>query len=84
MTSQYKNARLLLLGGSLEFQGVSSQLESFDILRQQVPFYLLVSLLVPLKVLGNDFANLSCVTGNGSSKDGCFKNRGPSNKCAAC
>ncbi|KAL3501865.1 hypothetical protein ACH5RR_036314 [Cinchona calisaya] len=35
MTSQYKNPRLLLLGGALEFQGVANQLESFDILRQQ-------------------------------------------------
>lgn len=35
MTSQYKNPRLLLLGGALEFQGVTNQLESFDILRQQ-------------------------------------------------
>ncbi|KAL3510619.1 hypothetical protein ACH5RR_030020 [Cinchona calisaya] len=35
MTSQYKNPRLLLLGGALEFQGVTNQLESFDILRQK-------------------------------------------------
>ncbi|CDP00755.1 unnamed protein product [Coffea canephora] len=35
MNSQYKNPRLLLLGGALEFQGVTNQLESFDILRQQ-------------------------------------------------
>lgn len=35
MTSQHRNPRLLLLGGALQFQGVSNQLESFDILRQQ-------------------------------------------------
>ncbi|XAR52497.1 1-phosphatidylinositol-3-phosphate 5-kinase [Bertholletia excelsa] len=35
MTSQYKNPRLLLLGGSLEFQRVPNQLSSFDTLLEQ-------------------------------------------------
>lgn len=37
MTSQYKNPRLLLLGGALEYQKVPNQLASFDTLLQQVP-----------------------------------------------
>lgn len=48
MTSQYKNPRLLLLGGALEFQGVTNQLESFDVLRQQVLFHLLIWFLMTL------------------------------------
>ncbi|XP_051145938.1 putative 1-phosphatidylinositol-3-phosphate 5-kinase FAB1C isoform X2 [Andrographis paniculata] len=35
MTSQYKNARLLLLGGALEHQRVSNKLSSFETLLQQ-------------------------------------------------
>ncbi|CAH9104890.1 unnamed protein product [Cuscuta epithymum] len=35
MTSHYKNARLLLLGGALEYQRLHSQLASFDNLLQQ-------------------------------------------------
>ncbi|QCD82988.1 1-phosphatidylinositol-3-phosphate 5-kinase [Vigna unguiculata] len=35
MTSQYKNPRLLLLGGALEYQKVPNQLASFDTLLQQ-------------------------------------------------
>ncbi|CAK9157553.1 unnamed protein product [Ilex paraguariensis] len=35
MTSQYRNARLLLLGGALEYQRVPNQLASFDALLQQ-------------------------------------------------
>jgi 1-phosphatidylinositol-3-phosphate 5-kinase len=35
MTSQYKNPRLLLLAGSLEYQRVTNQLSSFDTLLQQ-------------------------------------------------
>ncbi|KAJ4974799.1 hypothetical protein NE237_007973 [Protea cynaroides] len=35
MTSQYKNPRLLLLGGALEYQRVPNQLTSFDTLLQQ-------------------------------------------------
>ncbi|XP_058730684.1 putative 1-phosphatidylinositol-3-phosphate 5-kinase FAB1C [Vicia villosa] len=35
MTSQYKRPRLLLLGGSLEYQKVPNQLASFDTLLQQ-------------------------------------------------
>ncbi|XP_047966656.1 putative 1-phosphatidylinositol-3-phosphate 5-kinase FAB1C [Salvia hispanica] len=35
MTSQYKNARLLLLGGALEYQRVPNQLASFETLLQQ-------------------------------------------------
>ncbi|XP_059645884.1 putative 1-phosphatidylinositol-3-phosphate 5-kinase FAB1C [Cornus florida] len=35
MTSQYKNPRLLLLGGALEYQRVPNQLSSFDTLLQQ-------------------------------------------------
>ncbi|XP_042511075.1 putative 1-phosphatidylinositol-3-phosphate 5-kinase FAB1C isoform X2 [Macadamia integrifolia] len=35
MTSQYKNPRLLLLAGALEYQRVSNQLASFDTLLQQ-------------------------------------------------
>ncbi|TKY59045.1 putative 1-phosphatidylinositol-3-phosphate 5-kinase FAB1C [Spatholobus suberectus] len=35
MTSQYKKPRLLLLGGSLEYQKVPNQLASFDTLLQQ-------------------------------------------------
>ncbi|CAK9166856.1 unnamed protein product [Ilex paraguariensis] len=35
MTSQYKNPRLLLLGGALEYQRVPNQLASFDTLLQQ-------------------------------------------------
>ncbi|XVE74717.1 hypothetical protein DITRI_Ditri12bG0039900 [Diplodiscus trichospermus] len=35
MTSQYKNPRLLLLGGALEFQKVPNQLASFNTLLQQ-------------------------------------------------
>ncbi|KAF9592335.1 hypothetical protein IFM89_014261 [Coptis chinensis] len=36
MTSQYKNAKLLLLGGALEYQRATNQLASFDTLLQQV------------------------------------------------
>ncbi|KAF3641795.1 putative 1-phosphatidylinositol-3-phosphate 5-kinase FAB1C [Capsicum annuum] len=35
MTSQYKNARLLILGGALEYQRAANQLASFDTLLQQ-------------------------------------------------
>ncbi|XP_062111069.1 putative 1-phosphatidylinositol-3-phosphate 5-kinase FAB1C [Humulus lupulus] len=35
MTSQYNNARLLILGGALEYQKVPNQLASFDTLLQQ-------------------------------------------------
>ncbi|KAM6562990.1 hypothetical protein CsatB_022988 [Cannabis sativa] len=35
MTSQYKHARLLILGGALEYQKVPNQLASFDTLLQQ-------------------------------------------------
>ncbi|XP_038714940.1 putative 1-phosphatidylinositol-3-phosphate 5-kinase FAB1C isoform X2 [Tripterygium wilfordii] len=35
MTTQYKNPRLLLLGGALEYQSVSNQLASFNTLMQQ-------------------------------------------------
>ncbi|XP_060214639.1 putative 1-phosphatidylinositol-3-phosphate 5-kinase FAB1C isoform X1 [Lycium barbarum] len=35
MTSQYKNARLLVLGGALEYQRAANQLASFDTLLQQ-------------------------------------------------
>ncbi|KAK6931003.1 Phosphatidylinositol-4-phosphate 5-kinase, core [Dillenia turbinata] len=35
MTSQYKNPKLLLLGGALEYQRVPNQLASFDTLLQQ-------------------------------------------------
>ncbi|KAI6677126.1 hypothetical protein NL676_037922 [Syzygium grande] len=35
MTSQYKNPRILILGGSLEYQRASNQLASFDTLLQQ-------------------------------------------------
>ncbi|XP_057765894.1 putative 1-phosphatidylinositol-3-phosphate 5-kinase FAB1C [Salvia miltiorrhiza] len=35
MTSQYKNARLLLLGGALEYQRIPNQLASFETLLQQ-------------------------------------------------
>ncbi|KAF5451008.1 hypothetical protein F2P56_031313 [Juglans regia] len=35
MTSQYKNPRLLLLGGALEYQKVHNQLASFDTLLEQ-------------------------------------------------
>lgn len=38
MTSQYRNPRLLLLGGSLEYQKVPNQLASFDTLLHQVLF----------------------------------------------
>lgn len=38
MTSQYKNPRLLLLGGALEYQKVHNQLASFDTLLEQVLF----------------------------------------------
>ena len=36
MTTQYKNPRLLLLGGALEYQSVVNQLASFNTLVQQV------------------------------------------------
>lgn len=36
MTSQYKNPRVLLLAGSLEYQRVAGQLASFNTLLQQV------------------------------------------------
>lgn len=36
MTSQYKNPRLLILGGALEYQRVPNQLASLDTLLQQV------------------------------------------------
>lgn len=36
MTSQYKNPRLLILGGALEYQRIPNQLASFDTLLQQV------------------------------------------------
>lgn len=36
MTSRYKNPRLLLLGGALEYQRVSNQLSSLDTLINQV------------------------------------------------
>ncbi|KAK3040728.1 hypothetical protein RJ639_029250, partial [Escallonia herrerae] len=35
MTSQYKNPRLLIIGGALEYQRVANQLASFDTLLQQ-------------------------------------------------
>ncbi|KAF8021288.1 hypothetical protein BT93_G1654 [Corymbia citriodora subsp. variegata] len=35
MTSQYKNPRILILGGALEYQRASNQLASFDTLLQQ-------------------------------------------------
>lgn len=35
MTSQYKNPRILILGGALEYQRASNQLASFDALLQQ-------------------------------------------------
>ena len=38
MTSEYKNPRLLLLGGSLEYQRVPNQLSSLDTLLQQVGY----------------------------------------------
>ncbi|KAK6122337.1 hypothetical protein DH2020_043957 [Rehmannia glutinosa] len=40
MTSQYKNTRLLLLGGALEYQRVPNQLASFDTLLEQENDYL--------------------------------------------
>ncbi|KAI3467002.1 hypothetical protein Pfo_023665 [Paulownia fortunei] len=40
MMSQYKNARLLLLGGALEYQRVPNQLASFETLLQQENDYL--------------------------------------------
>lgn len=74
MTSQHKNPRLLLLGGSLEFQGVSNQLESFDILRQKVPSLLAFDVLfmVYYRIIKDDFIylfifKLLFLTGNGSS-----------------
>lgn len=36
MTSRFKNPRLLLLGGALEYHRVSNQLSSLDTLLQQV------------------------------------------------
>jgi hypothetical protein len=36
MTTQYKNPRLLLLGGALEYQSVVNQLASFNTLVQKV------------------------------------------------
>lgn len=50
MTSQYKNPRLLLLGGALEYQRVPHELASFDKLLQQVlliafVFYLFYSII---------------------------------------
>lgn len=41
MTSQYKNARILLLGGALEYQRAPNQLASFNTLLQQVLFHCL-------------------------------------------
>lgn len=38
MTSQYRNPKLLLLGGSLEYQRLPNQLASMDTLLQQVCF----------------------------------------------
>lgn len=38
MTSQYRNTRLLLLGGALEYQRVPNQLASLDTLLQQAGF----------------------------------------------
>lgn len=46
MTSQYKNPRILILGGSLEYQRASNQLASFDTLLQQVVFQLTRSLIL--------------------------------------
>ncbi|XP_011075701.1 putative 1-phosphatidylinositol-3-phosphate 5-kinase FAB1C isoform X1 [Sesamum indicum] len=40
MVSQYKNARLLLLGGALEYQSIPNQLASFETLLQQENDYL--------------------------------------------
>ena len=38
MRAKIENARLLILGGGLEYQRVSNQLSSFDTLLQQVKF----------------------------------------------
>lgn len=43
MTSQYRNPKLLLLGGSLEYQRLPNQLASMDTLLQQVYFLYSVS-----------------------------------------
>lgn len=45
MTSQYKNPRLLLLGGALEYQKVPNELASFDTLLQQVFFFFFNALI---------------------------------------
>ncbi|GMH20328.1 hypothetical protein Nepgr_022169 [Nepenthes gracilis] len=42
MTSQYKKPRLLLLGGSLEYQGVPDQLASFNMLLEEEMNYIKV------------------------------------------
>lgn len=41
MTSQYKNPRLLILGGALEYQKVPNRLASFNTLLHQVLFLFL-------------------------------------------
>lgn len=51
MTSQYKNPRLLILGGALEYQRVPNQLASFDTLLQQVLSFCADLLLLRIKSL---------------------------------
>ena len=39
MTTQYKNPKLLLIGGALEYQSVVNQLASFNTLVQKVHLF---------------------------------------------
>lgn len=51
MTSQYKNARLLILGGALEYQRVPIQLASFDTLLQQVNSCILIIIVFEILIV---------------------------------
>lgn len=77
MTSQYRNTQLLLLGGALEYERVPNQLASLDTLLQQVRFFGLYFISFSFKYTSIAL-NFSYVSGEGSSEDGYFKNRGPS------
>ncbi|KAK6147551.1 hypothetical protein DH2020_018463 [Rehmannia glutinosa] len=66
MTSKIDKARLLLLGGALEYQRVANHLSSFDTLLQQWLF---------IYCTYGPFAGDLAVAGNGPFENGCCKNQ---------
>lgn len=85
MRAKIEKARLLILGGGLEYQRVSNQLSSFDTLLQQVKFACHFNISFSFRWwLDMEFAylclnpfyflHLHWFSGKGSSKDGCCKN----------